>query len=74
MPVGLPAGEKKTVKIGRVLFEQIGPEAAVQTGSSFGSQGSPEVITDGAIRQKTKFPIFSFPWTMCLSHVILELR
>ena len=36
--------------------------------------GSPEVITDGAIRQKTKFPTFSFPGTMCVSHVVLELQ
>jgi len=35
-PVYLPAGEKKTAKVGRVLFEQIGPEGVVQTGSSFG--------------------------------------
>jgi len=39
MPVGRPA--KKTAKIGRVLFEQIGPEGPVQTGSSFGSRGHP---------------------------------
>ena len=37
--VGLPAGEK-TAKVGRVLFEQIGP-AVVLTGSNFGSQGHP---------------------------------
>jgi len=33
-PVGLPSGEK-TAKIGRVLFEQIGPEGVVKTGSRF---------------------------------------
>jgi len=42
-PVGLPAGEK-TAKIGRVLFEQLGLEGAVQTGSSFGSQGHPRSL------------------------------
>ena len=56
-PISLPAGEK-TAKIGRVLFEQIGPEGAVQTGSSFGCAGSPEGITDGAIRQKKNFLYF----------------
>ena len=40
----------------------------------FWLSGSPEVITDGAIRQKTKLPIFSFPGTICLSRVVLELR
>jgi len=35
---------------------------------------SPEDITDGATEQKTKFPTFSFPATMCLSRVVLELR
>jgi len=34
--------------------------------------GSPGVITDGAIRQKTKFPIFSSDGTICLSRVVLE--
>ena len=32
---------RKTAKIGRVLFEQIGPEGLVQTGSSFCTQGHP---------------------------------
>ena len=31
-------------KIGRVLFEQIGPEGVVQTGNSFGSQGRPRSL------------------------------
>ena len=35
---------------------------------------SPEVIMDGAIRQKTKFPIFYYDGTICPSHVVLELR
>jgi len=35
---------------------------------------SPEVIMDGAIRQKTKFPIFYYNGTICPSHVVLELR
>jgi len=31
----------------------------------FWQSGSTDVITDGAIRQKTKFPIFSFPGIIC---------
>jgi len=35
---------RKKVKIGRVLFEQIGPEGLVQTGSSFCTQGHPRSL------------------------------
>jgi len=40
----------------------------------FWHSGSPEVITDGAIRHKTKFLIFSSGGTICLSRVVLELK
>jgi len=43
-------------------------------GNQFWLSGSPEVTMDGAIRQETKFYIFSFPRTTCLSRVVLELR
>jgi len=49
-PVGLSAREKKRRSTNR---------------EQFWLSGSPEVITDGAIRQKTKFPIFPFLKTMC---------
>ena len=29
---------------------------------------------DGATRQKAEFPTFSFPGTVCLSRVVLDLR
>ena len=50
-PAGLPPGDKM-VKVGRILFEQIGPEGVVHT-KQFWLSGSPEDITDGAIRQIT---------------------
>jgi len=37
--LGIPAGENKTAKIGRVLFERIGAAGVLKTGSGLGSQG-----------------------------------
>ena len=59
-------------KIGHVLFEQIGLEGLVQTGSSFGSRGHPRSLRMVPF-DTTKFPIFSLPGTICISRVVLEL-
>jgi len=59
-PVALPAAEKK-VKIGRVLFEQIGPEGLVQTGSSFCTQGHPPSLRMVPFDRRQNFLYFLFP-------------
>jgi len=69
--VGLPAGEK-TAKIGRVLYEQIGPEV-VQTGSSCGNQGHPRSLKSVPFDRRQNFLYFLFRNHICISRVILEL-
>ena len=58
--VGLPAREK-TAKVGRVLFEQIGPQGVVQTGSSFGSQVYPRSLRMVPSDRRQNFLHFLFP-------------
>jgi len=58
--VGLPAREK-TAKVGRVLFEQIGPQGVVQTGSSFGSEGYPRSLRMVPSDRRQNFLHFLFP-------------
>ena len=70
--VGLPAGEK-TAKIGRVLYEQIGPEV-VQTGSSCGNRGHPRSLKIVPFDRRQNFLYFLFRNHICISRVILELR
>jgi len=72
-PVNLPTGEK-TAQVGRVVFEQIGPEAVVQTGSSFGSQNHPKSLRMVPLDRRQNFLHILFPRTMCLSRIVLELQ
>jgi len=73
-PVGLPAGEKNGEGRSRTFWADRTRRSSTNR-NKFWLSGSPEVITDGAIRQKTKFPTFSFPSsTVFLSRVVFELR
>ena len=71
--VGLRAREKNGEGRSRTFWANRTPRSSTNR-KQFWLPGLPEVITDGAIRQKTKFPTFSFPGTTCLPRVVLELR
>ena len=59
--------EKKTAKVGRVLFEQIGPEGVVglQTGTSVGSQVHPRSLRMVPSDRRQNFLHFLFPVVPC---------
>ena len=72
-PVGLPAGEKNGENRSHTFWANRTWKSS-KNRKQFWLSESAEVITDGAIRQKTKFPTFSLPETMCVSRVVFELR
>jgi len=61
MNAGRTTSWRKKAKIGRVLFEQIGPEGVVKTGSSFSSQGHPRSLRMVPSDGKQNFLHFLFP-------------
>jgi len=75
-PVGLPAGEKNDENRSRTFWVDR-TRRSRRSGTNrkqFRLSGSSEVITNGATREKRKFPTFSFPGTTCPSGVVSELR
>ena len=72
-PVGLPPPAKNGEDRSRTFWAHQTRTTSTNR-KQFWHSGSPEVITDGAIRHKTKFLIFSSGGTICLSRVVLELK
>jgi len=61
MNAGRTTSWRKKAKIGRVLYEQIGPEGVVKTGSSVISQGHPRSLRMVPSDGKQNFLHFLFP-------------